>query len=572
MASKVLSAILTMKDQNFSSTLKSAAGGVNDFDRRLKHTGNQINQFRENTVTSFRNMAVGVAAGIAGAFAVDKLKNFGISMVESAANAQAMGAQFTQVFGGVQGQAQETVDSLGKSFGMVSERIKPAFTTMTSMFKGLGMDTTEAMKQAQSAVTIAADSAAFYDKSYEDANSALNSFIKGNYEGGEAIGLFANETQMASWATKNLNLDWKKLDEAGKQVARLQFAKSMQEAAGATGQASRESDSYQNQLGNLRSEWDTLKGKLGQPLLEPVTRGLKGVAAWIDKVDTQAIINGFTTFGTKTKQYALPVLDGLKKGIGWIVDNKEPIIAATAGIVGGLVAFKVITGINSALGTFNLLLTAHRAGTLASTAATLGFNTALLANPLTWVAVGIAAVIAGGILLYKNWDTVREKGLALWAGLKLVWVGIEVGFSSMWGKMQRAAANGVNGIIDRVNSLIEKVNKVPGVNIPLLPNVKWGSVPVSRDYSKKSIPQFALGTSYFPGGNAIINERGGEIVDLPNGSRVYPHDKSVQMAKNEGNKVVVNLNIQGNVLSNKQYFDETISYLVRNLELQLSNM
>ncbi|TPM59157.1 hypothetical protein FJ959_09825 [Mesorhizobium sp. B2-2-4] len=42
---------------------------------------------------------------------------------------------------------------------------------------------------------------------------------------------------------------------------------------------------------------------------------------------------------------------------------------------------------------------------------------------------------------------------------------------------------------------------------------------------------FAGGTRSAPGGPAIINERGGEIVDLPSGSRVYPHDVSMQMAK-----------------------------------------
>jgi hypothetical protein len=38
-----------------------------------------------------------------------------------------------------------------------------------------------------------------------------------------------------------------------------------------------------------------------------------------------------------------------------------------------------------------------------------------------------------------------------------------------------------------------------------------------------AVPAYANGTSFHPGGLARINERGGEIVDLPRGSRVYPH-------------------------------------------------
>ena len=33
-----------------------------------------------------------------------------------------------------------------------------------------------------------------------------------------------------------------------------------------------------------------------------------------------------------------------------------------------------------------------------------------------------------------------------------------------------------------------------------------------------------------------INERGGEIVDLPSGTRVYPHDESVRRAREDGSK------------------------------------
>ncbi|WP_072297759.1 phage tail tape measure protein [Paracoccus sp. SM22M-07] len=50
-----------------------------------------------------------------------------------------------------------------------------------------------------------------------------------------------------------------------------------------------------------------------------------------------------------------------------------------------------------------------------------------------------------------------------------------------------------------------------------------------------AIPAFATGTNFAPGGLARINELGGEIVDLPRGSRVYPHDISRRMADGAGN-------------------------------------
>ncbi|WP_441229448.1 phage tail length tape measure family protein [Tardiphaga sp. 215_C5_N2_1] len=45
-----------------------------------------------------------------------------------------------------------------------------------------------------------------------------------------------------------------------------------------------------------------------------------------------------------------------------------------------------------------------------------------------------------------------------------------------------------------------------------------------------AMPKFASGTNSAPGGLAMINERGGEIVNLPSGAQVIPHDVSMAMA------------------------------------------
>lgn len=231
---------------------------------------------------------VGVGAAIGGLAA---------PLVQAAAGAQAMNAQFGQVFGNLQKQAQTTINTLGENFGMMPDRIKPAFTQMTSMFKGLGLDTDTAMAEAEKAVTAVADAAAFYDLSFNDANAALNSFIKGNYEGGEAIGLFANETQMASYAVKEgligATKEWASLDEATKQATRLEYALAMQNMAGATGQATRESDSLENQLGNLKRAWENLKALLGAPLLEPAIQGIKILTGIIQNFDVAPFTAAF---------------------------------------------------------------------------------------------------------------------------------------------------------------------------------------------------------------------------------------------------------------------------------------
>lgn len=211
------------------SVAKGVADIGKEFDGPDKAGSSKLKSLGSGFKTLASVAAVGATAIVGVGAAVGGLA---APLVQAAAGAQAMNAQFGQVFGDLQKQAQSTINTLGENFGMMPDRIKPAFTQMTSMFKGLGLDTNTAMAEAEKAVTAVADAAAFYDLSFNDANSALNSFIKGNYEGGEAIGLFANETQMASYAMKEgligATKEWASLDEATKQATRLEYALAMQ--------------------------------------------------------------------------------------------------------------------------------------------------------------------------------------------------------------------------------------------------------------------------------------------------------------------------------------------------------
>ena len=92
----------------------------------------------------------------------------------------------------------------------------------------------------------------------------------------------------------------------------------------------------------------------------------------------------------------------------------------------------------------------------------------------------------------------------------------------------------LNTVIGLVNTAISGLNKV-SVKIPSWVPGKYGGKQYGINIPK--IPMLAKGTNNWSGGIAQINEKGGEIVDLPRGSRVYPHDDSVRMARNEGKKV-----------------------------------
>ncbi|EWG12748.1 phage tail protein [Cytobacillus firmus] len=306
--------------EDLENSIEDAADQVEDLDNsNLSNLDREI-QNTDGSMNIFKKTVLGLGAAIMALGIGAAVKDFTQGAIEAAAGAQALQAQFDQVFGADAGEAQGVVENLGESFGMLPNRIKPAYTQMTSLFKGLGLETGDAMDASQRAVSAVADAAAFYDKSFEDANSALNSFIKGNYEGGEAIGLFANETQLAGFASQELGLDWKNLGEADKQLARLTFAEKMMESAGATGQALRESESYENQLGNLKQAWQDFLAKAGAPILEQAVGVLSKLSDVISNVDPGPFME-FVSAGFDQLSKVKDIIDAVYNTIMSLVYN-----------------------------------------------------------------------------------------------------------------------------------------------------------------------------------------------------------------------------------------------------------
>jgi hypothetical protein len=539
-------------------------------------------------------VAIGSAFGNIIAQGVMKLGSamagIGPSLVQAAASAQALNAQFEQVFGDAQKGAQDTINALGKDFGMVPDRIKPAMTQMTSMFKGLGMDTEDAMGTAKDAVTMVADAAAFYDMSFENANGALNSFIKGNYEGGEAIGLFANETQMAAYASKELGLDWKNLDEAGKQVARLEFAKAMQESAGATGQAARESNSLENQLGNLRQAWENIKAKFGEPILEPAVAAIQKMAEWLQNVDTSKVTQ-FADWVSEQMPVVEAIFDQVFTRIGEVLDvvwayfkdNILPVLMQVYSTVSEffpliqdifVAVFQAVWEVLKTVWDFisaNLLpifsgLFSWVQGHMPTIRATME----TVFNKIKEVAQMVWAFFKDNILpiLERFLGFIQSKMPQIQSIVEAAFNVIKGVIEAVWSVIEdlllpilKALWDWISPHIPKVQSVIEDafsaifnaVDKVVGVFNDVVDAVKraidWLTQWNNKEAKNKSVTvtenrvsggiiggspvRNATGTNYFRGGATLVGEMGPELVELPRGSKINPANETKRMLQPE---------------------------------------
>lgn len=79
----------------------------------------------------------------------------------------------------------------------------------------------------------------------------------------------------------------------------------------------------------------------------------------------------------------------------------------------------------------------------------------------------------------------------------------------------------------------------------------------------------ATGTNYFEGGWTHVNENGGEIMNLPNGTQIIPHDISQKMTG--GYTVNCPVTIQGNVIGNEDFVNYVGNAISSRVQLAISN-
>ena len=228
-----------------------------------------------DVLDKLKSQLKGVAAAVGIAFGVKEIISFGKKAIESAAEVNAANSQLAQTFGSLQSTAEEAMQRVADASGITATRLKGVGTSIYAFAKTSGMDSVQALDMMEEALQVAADSAAYYDRSLEDTSETLKSFLKGNYENDAALGISSTETTRNAMANKLYGKSFKELSEAQKQLALLQMVKDANDLSGATGQAAREADGWENVIGNLKETWKQLIAVIGQPLLKAAVSVVK---------------------------------------------------------------------------------------------------------------------------------------------------------------------------------------------------------------------------------------------------------------------------------------------------------
>lgn len=197
-------------------------------------------------------------------------RKFGTELIESAADVQAENEAFTSTFKDNVGEAEKVLQRISETNNIYYTRLKKTGTEMYAQFRAAGAGA-DSMTMMERALNVAADAAAFYNITLEEASQRVRSFVRGNVEGGDAIGLFVTQFDRMHYAKVMYDKSWDDLNEAQRQNVLLTRAEHAYISSGAYQQASREADHYTNVLGNLKEKWRQIQATLGAPIIDALS-------------------------------------------------------------------------------------------------------------------------------------------------------------------------------------------------------------------------------------------------------------------------------------------------------------
>lgn len=369
--------------------------------------------------------------------------------VDTAAEVRAEASAFEQTFGDMQDTATKAIGRVADESGILQTRLNTLGSKIYAFARSSGGDAVESMNLMERALQAAADSAAYYDTSVEQATETLQSFLKGNFANDAALGLSATETTRNAAAMELFGQKYNELSEIQKQETLLKMVEDSQKLSGALGQASREADGWENVLGNLKESWRQLKAAFGEPILDSVTPMLQSATAAVQdftaKVDWEKVANVITTGFDSAVDACKTLMDTLNQII--------PVIGVAAGAFASLkagmaiqhlvqgfqnaqVAISLLTmGLNNTTlaqaalnGTMTVgetivaLLTGKMTlAELAQAAMTKGqiaLNAALTANPIGAVIAVVGALVAAIVVLWNTNEDFRNAVISAWEKIK----------------------------------------------------------------------------------------------------------------------------------------------------------
>lgn len=338
----------------------------------------------------------------------------------------------------------------------------------------------------------------------------------------------------------------------------------MQKVTGALGEASVIAKGKLWELLGVASDGSVSTGSV----LEWVLQKVEAFKAKIETIDvskyapiiTEAVQKVQTGIGIAWKIIS-PILEQAVKHADVLIPAVLGVVTAISGVsIVADVAGKVMTFVSTIK---SVITTVKAAG---------GIMSWVASGPIGLIIAGIAAAVVVVVLLIKNFDKVKAVAQTVFGGIKTFITTLVDAFKSLGRQIKDAFWGAFNWVKKKIQPIIDwisdKIGKIKSGFEKIgnfFSNLGFGSsANTGSQYSLAANGGKATGTPYFRGGLTRVNEGGrGEIMNLPNGTQIIPHDVAKKQQK--ANNISVQVTIQGNVIGNRAFMEQTGAYIANKI-------
>lgn len=296
-------------------------------------------------------------------------------------------------FGNATQQINEWSQAALKVYGINEVTAKQYTGTMGAMLKSSGLAGNAVVDMSMNLTALAADMASFYNLDTDAAFEKIRSGISGETEPLKQLGINMSVVNLEAYAmTQGITESYSEMSQAEQTALRYSYL--LQATADAQGDFARTSSSYANQIRLLGENWTEFTGMVASqviPVLTLLVEELNSGISWLSANWSvlQPVLLGIialvTTYTSVLAAHA--VMQGISNAIE-LVAEIQAYKTATA-LLANVNAQLLATSTEYALAV----------ATAQATVAQAGFNTALLACPLTWIVAAIIIVIAAIYLI-----------------------------------------------------------------------------------------------------------------------------------------------------------------------------
>jgi tape measure domain-containing protein len=400
--------------KKMTASMKQAAAAANESSKKIgmfAKLGNKIGE----TAKGFLIANVVMKAGSA-------IVQFAQESKQAAKDLDALKISYQSVFDGDADKQMKFVRGEVNRLGLELKSTALAYMKIAAASKTSKVSN-EDVKQVFIGVSEAATSLQLPAEQAEGALLALSQMIsKGTVQAEELRGQLGERIPGAfSLAAKAMNMSEQELSkfmQAGKLTAEKfipAFGKALRDQyASSAAAASKNFAAQENRFKNLAFNFKANIGYLMLPALAKLFSGitdlLQPLGDWIAK-NKEAIGTGISNLFSELGVLIKIVLAILKPLLIIFMQLVKVLYKVRYALYFLVLWWAIYTGLTKAIIALSIIQTflqLAKSIRMASIATWL-LNAAMAANPMVWIALAIAAVIVGLVLLYKNWDLVVDK-------------------------------------------------------------------------------------------------------------------------------------------------------------------